>query len=36
LSDAEVDLLTAYAEGRDESVGNGKEGLFSRIKSAFN
>ena len=35
LSDAEVDLLTAYAEGRDESVGNGKEGLFSRIKSAF-
>ena len=35
LSDAEVDLLTAYAEGRGESVGNGKEGLFSRIKSAF-
>lgn len=36
LTDAEVDLLTAYAEGRGESVGNGKEGLFSRIKSAFN
>jgi molecular chaperone DnaJ len=36
LSEAEVDLLTSYAEGRGESVGNGKEGLFSRIKSAFN
>ncbi len=36
LSDAEVDLLTSYAEGRGEVVGNGKEGLFSRIKSAFN
>ena len=35
LSDTEVDLLTKYAEGRGEEVGNGKEGLFSRIKSAF-
>jgi len=35
LSEAEVELLTSYAEGRDELVGNGKEGLFSRIKSAF-
>jgi molecular chaperone DnaJ len=35
LSDAEVELLTAYAEGRGEQVGSDKEGLFSRIKSAF-
>ncbi len=36
LSDAEVELLTTFAEGRGEQVGNGdKEGLFSRIKSAF-
>jgi molecular chaperone DnaJ len=35
LSDTEVELLTRYAEGRGEEVGNGKEGLFSRIKSAF-
>jgi molecular chaperone DnaJ len=35
LSDDEVDLLTQFAKGRDETVGNGKEGLFSRIKSAF-
>jgi molecular chaperone DnaJ len=35
LSDDEVDLLTRYAEGRGEVVGNGKEGLFARIKSAF-
>jgi len=35
LTDDEVDLLTRYAEGRGETVGNGKEGLFSRIKSAF-
>lgn len=35
LSDDEVDLLTRYAEGRGETVGNGKEGIFSRIKSAF-
>jgi molecular chaperone DnaJ len=35
LSDTEVELLTQYAEGRGEIVGNGKEGLFSRIKSAF-
>jgi molecular chaperone DnaJ len=35
LTDDEVELLTRYAEGRGEAVGNGKEGLFSRIKSAF-
>jgi molecular chaperone DnaJ len=35
LSDDEVEALTSYAKGRDEVVGNGKEGLFSRIKSAF-
>jgi molecular chaperone DnaJ len=35
LTADEVDLLTRYAEGRGEVVGNGKEGLFSRIKSAF-
>ena len=35
LSDDEVDLLSRYAEGRGEVVGNGREGLFSRIKSAF-
>ena len=35
LTEKEVDLLTAYAEGRGETVGHTKEGLFSRIKSAF-
>jgi molecular chaperone DnaJ len=35
LSDGEVELLTKYAEGRGETVGHDKEGLFSRIKSAF-
>jgi molecular chaperone DnaJ len=35
LSDDEVELLTRYAQGRGETVGNGKEGIFSRIKSAF-
>ena len=35
LTDREVELLTAYAEGRDEVVGHEKEGLFTRIKSAF-
>ncbi len=35
LTEAEVELLTEYAAGRGEIVGNGKEGLFSRIKSAF-
>jgi len=35
LTDAEVELLSQYAAGRGETVGNGKEGLFSRIKSAF-
>ncbi len=36
LTDDEIDLLTSFAEGRGEAVGNGKEGIFSRIKSAFN
>jgi molecular chaperone DnaJ len=36
LSDDEAALLTQYANGRGETVGNGKEGLFSKIKSAFN
>jgi molecular chaperone DnaJ len=36
LTDDEVELLSRFAEGRGEVVGNGKEGLFSRIKSAFN
>jgi molecular chaperone DnaJ len=35
LTDTEVDLLSQYAAGRGEKVGNGKEGIFSRIKSAF-
>lgn len=35
LSDAEVELLTQFAQGRGEQVGHDKEGLFSRIKSAF-
>jgi molecular chaperone DnaJ len=35
LTDDEVALLTRFAEGRGEVVGSGKEGLFSRIKSAF-
>ena len=35
LTDSEVELLTSLAEGRGEAVGNGKERLFSRIKSAF-
>jgi molecular chaperone DnaJ len=35
LTEKEVELLTAYAEGRGETVGHAKEGLFSRIKSAF-
>lgn len=35
LSDDEIELLTSLAEGRGEPVGNGKEGLMSRIKSAF-
>ncbi len=35
LTDDEIELLRRYAEGRGESVGNGKERLFSRIKSAF-
>ncbi|MEL6892639.1 MAG: molecular chaperone DnaJ [Actinomycetota bacterium] len=35
LSSAEVDLLTDYAKGRGEEVGNGKEGFLSKIKSAF-
>jgi molecular chaperone DnaJ len=35
LSDRELELLTEFAEGRGEVVGNAKEGFFSRIKSAF-
>jgi molecular chaperone DnaJ len=35
LADDEIDLLTKYAEGRGEVVGGGREGLLSRIKSAF-
>jgi molecular chaperone DnaJ len=35
LSEQEVELLTAFAEGRGEVVGHAKEGLFTRIKSAF-
>jgi molecular chaperone DnaJ len=35
LTDTEVELLTSLAEGRGETVGTGKEGFFSRIKSAF-
>jgi molecular chaperone DnaJ len=35
LTDRELELLTEYAEGRGEVVGNAKEGFFSRIKSAF-
>ena len=34
-SDRELELLTEFAEGRGEVVGNAKEGFFSRIKSAF-
>ncbi len=34
LSDAEVDLLRRFAEGRGEHV-HAEQGLFSRIKSAF-
>lgn len=35
MSDDEIKLLTSFADGRDEDIGNGKDGLFSRIKSAF-
>ena len=35
VTDKEVELLTAYAEGRGEVVGHEKDGLFTRIKSAF-
>ncbi len=35
LTSAEVDLLTNFANGRGENVGNGKEGFLSKIKSAF-
>ena len=34
LSEAEVDLLRRFAEGRGEHV-HAEQGLFSRIKSAF-
>jgi molecular chaperone DnaJ len=35
LTERELELLTEYADGRGEVVGNAKEGFFSRIKSAF-
>jgi molecular chaperone DnaJ len=35
LTDRELEILTEFAEGRGEEVGVAKEGLFSRIKSAF-
>lgn len=35
LTEDELELLARFAEGRGEAVGNGKEGLFSRFKSAF-
>jgi molecular chaperone DnaJ len=35
LTEKEVELLTAFAEGRGEAVGHEREGLFTRIKSAF-
>ncbi|MEP1123801.1 MAG: molecular chaperone DnaJ [Ilumatobacter sp.] len=35
LDDSEVALLTKFADARGERVGNGKDGIFSRIKSAF-
>ena len=35
LTEREAELLRQFAEGRGETVGHPKEGLFSRIKSAF-
>ncbi len=35
MTDDEIEWLTSFADSRGETVGNGKEGLFSRIKSAF-
>ena len=35
LSEREAEILAEYAEGRGEVVGHPKEGIFSRIKSAF-
>jgi molecular chaperone DnaJ len=35
LTERELEILTEFAEGRGEEVGVAKEGLFSRIKSAF-
>ncbi len=35
LNEFETELLTKYAGSRGEPVGNGEQGLFSRIKSAF-
>ncbi len=35
LTEAETELLTKFAAGRGEQVGEGPSGLFSRIKSAF-
>jgi molecular chaperone DnaJ len=35
LSEREVELLTEYAHGRSEPIHHVKDGLFTRIKSAF-
>ncbi len=35
LTEREAELLAEFAEGRGEVVGHPKEGIFSRIKSAF-
>ena len=35
LTEREAEMLAEFAEGRGETVGSPKEGIFSRIKSAF-
>ena len=35
LTEREAEILAEFAEGRGETVGHPKEGIFSRIKSAF-
>jgi molecular chaperone DnaJ len=35
LTEREAEILAEFAEGRGEAVGHPKEGIFSRIKSAF-
>jgi molecular chaperone DnaJ len=35
LTEREVELLTEYADGRGELIHHGKDGFFTRIKSAF-